>query len=76
MDDGDSLRLRPTWFSGELGQIARVASQQQDWAAHLKRRGSNYSIDGTPMTRKACCPEQLAGPAGDRRRHRNDGDSG
>jgi hypothetical protein len=25
MEDGDSLRLRPTWFFGELGQIIRVA---------------------------------------------------
>src|SRR6266481_4221842 len=76
VDDGNSLRLRPTWFFGELGQIIRVAGQQHDRTTHLKSGDGHDSVDGTPMTGKPCCPEQLAGPARDRRRHRDDGDSG
>jgi hypothetical protein len=44
MEDGDSLRLRPTWFFGELGQIIRVAGQQHDRAFHLKSRERRLKI--------------------------------
>lgn len=75
-DDSDSLRLRPLWFFDEPAQIVRVAGQQHDRAFQFKRSGSHHCVDGTTMTRKACRPEQLTGPARDLGSHWHDGNSG
>jgi hypothetical protein len=75
-DDDDPLRLWPIRFLGESVEIVRIAGEQHDWTFQPECRGSHDGIDGAPMTGKPGHPEQLASPARDAGRHRQDGNSG